>query len=71
MKLSILAPVALVMLLIGCGQDEPDKPKAESKSFGAGVGENYRSMLDSAQQSVDQMNQQMLRGEQEVRERRE
>jgi hypothetical protein len=67
MKPMILLPAVLALALAGCGQD--DTPQEREKNFGAGLGGSYKGMMDEARQSADQLNAQMQRTEEEVRER--
>lgn len=62
--------LGLAVLLAGCGQDEAEN-RERPKSFGAGLGETYKGMMDEARQTTDQINAQMDRTERAVRERNE
>jgi hypothetical protein len=62
-------PAVLALFLLGCGADQP--PEQREKNFGAGLGETYNAMLDEARQSTEQINAQMQRTDQLVREREE
>ena len=66
MDARILITVVLVILLTGCGRDEPTKP--QQNTFGGELGDSYKGMLDDARQGVEQANEQMQRTDQAVRE---
>jgi hypothetical protein len=67
-------PVLLVLSLglIACGEEEQaPKEREREQNYGAGLGESYKGMMDQAKQTADQLNTQMQRTEDEVRERNE
>ena len=68
MMIRILSMAALV-LLAACGQDQAPPPQQQEKSIGRQIGDSYKGMLDNAKQGVGQINDQMQRTDDAVRER--
>ena len=68
MNVQVLVPVMLMSLLSGCGQEQQPAVHQE-KTFGGQLGDSYKGMLNGAEQSADNANQQMQRTEQAVRDR--
>lgn len=67
MKARGLTTLVLVLLLAACGRDEPPKP--QEKTYGGKLGDAYKGMLDDARHSVGELNEQMQRTDQAVRDR--
>ena len=67
MPLRKLSALLLITSLAACSQDEP--AQSPPKSYGAELGDSYKGMLDQARQGAGDLDQQMLRTEQAVRER--
>ena len=65
MTIRILA-IAALATLSACGQDQP--PPQQQKSIGSQIGDSYKGMLDNAKQGVGELNEQMQRTDDAVRE---
>lgn len=63
--------MSVLLALTACSDDQAPKEREKEKNFGAGLGETYRGMMDEARQTTDQLNAQMQRTEEEVREHNE
>lgn len=66
MTIRILA-IAALAALSACGQDQPP-PQQQQKSIGSQIGDSYKGMLDNAKQGVGELNEQMQRTDDAVRE---
>lgn len=64
-----ILPLAALAILAACGQDQPPPPQQQEKSIGRQIGDSYKGMLDNAKQGVGQLNEQMQRTDDAVRER--
>jgi hypothetical protein len=67
MMAKFLPVLLLSSCLAGCGQNE--SPKKQEQSYGGRLGDSYKGMLDGARQGAGQVDDQMQRTEQAVRER--
>ena len=67
MNRTYLVSVFLVLLLSGCGQQQP--AGQQGKTFGGQLGDSYKGMLDEASMGVENANRLMENTERAVRER--